>query len=170
MPVCETVDGFVLHEDCTKYYQCSNFVPIISDCPGGLFFNPGLGQCDFADNVTDCVGGTRDPNPGTGTTQPIIISTEPIVQTTIADRTTEAPVEPTTVAELTTAAPIETTTVADLTTQPPVQTTTTEKPVVTTLKPEPTTVPAVETTIGSGICPPTGVVFIPYPGKPCTYL
>lgn len=37
--------------DCSKYYECSNGVPISNECTGELVWNPELHTCDFPGNV-----------------------------------------------------------------------------------------------------------------------
>ncbi|ODN00760.1 putative chitinase 3 [Orchesella cincta] len=67
-PDCPTTGViYIPHEDCTKYYVCDNGLPIEQVCPPPLYFNPSLDQCDFPENVAECVGGTRPPG-GNGTT------------------------------------------------------------------------------------------------------
>lgn len=39
--------------DCSKYYECSNGVPVLMDCPKGEFWNIKLNNCDWPQNV-DC--------------------------------------------------------------------------------------------------------------------
>jgi hypothetical protein len=148
LPVCEVEGELLAHEDCTKYYLCSNGVPIASDCPGGLFFNPGLDppNCDFDFNVTDCAGGTRDPEPGTGPTEPL-----PTETTTLAPTDGPSTGEPT----------------FEPTTEPVTEPTTTAVPVDPTTEPEPATTeqPLPSSTVSSGVCPPDGIDYVPYPGK-----
>ncbi|KAF1748402.1 hypothetical protein GCK72_024869 [Caenorhabditis remanei] len=38
------------------FYTCSNNQLTATRCPGGLVFNPYLGQCDYEENVRDCKG------------------------------------------------------------------------------------------------------------------
>lgn len=40
-------------EDCSKFYECFDGVPLHWECPNGLLFNPELLVCDWSDNV-DC--------------------------------------------------------------------------------------------------------------------
>jgi len=63
--VCEVADEMIPDVDCTKYYQCSNFEPILSECGPELYFNPALGYCDYPENVPECIGGTRPPTGNT---------------------------------------------------------------------------------------------------------
>nr|CAD7200287.1 unnamed protein product [Timema douglasi] len=42
--------------DCTKYYECSNGVSVLENCPPGLEFNPILFVCDWP-NRAGCVHG-----------------------------------------------------------------------------------------------------------------
>nr|XP_023024440.1 probable chitinase 10 [Leptinotarsa decemlineata] len=39
--------------DCSKYYQCTNGIKELKDCPESLFFNFNTGLCDFIDQ-TNC--------------------------------------------------------------------------------------------------------------------
>jgi hypothetical protein len=41
-------------EDCGSYYQCSNGVPILFNCPPGLHFNASLEVCDWP-NSANCI-------------------------------------------------------------------------------------------------------------------
>ncbi|CAL8107480.1 unnamed protein product [Orchesella dallaii] len=59
--------AYLPHEDCTKYYVCDNGFAVEQLCPLSLYFNPSIEQCDFPENVVECVGGTRPPG-GNGTT------------------------------------------------------------------------------------------------------
>ncbi|XP_055522436.1 peritrophin-1-like [Wyeomyia smithii] len=48
---------YLRHEsDCSKFYQCSNGVPMELQCPSGLLFNDQLNVCDWPSHV-DCGGG-----------------------------------------------------------------------------------------------------------------
>ena len=53
----ECPDGgapFVPHPtDCSLYYQCNGDLPILMDCPDGLYFDPQLNVCNWPDQV-DC--------------------------------------------------------------------------------------------------------------------
>ncbi|CAG9834944.1 unnamed protein product [Diabrotica balteata] len=48
---CPKVDGpdsvYFPHEDCSKFYQCSNGVPYVHNCSSGLHFNSKLNVCDY---------------------------------------------------------------------------------------------------------------------------
>ncbi|RZB39151.1 peritrophic matrix protein 2-C [Asbolus verrucosus] len=48
---CPAVDGadpvYIPHEDCTKFYECFNGVPILLECPDGMYFNPSKNVCDW---------------------------------------------------------------------------------------------------------------------------
>ena len=45
---------FVPHPtDCSLYYQCNGDLPILMDCPDGLYFDPQLNVCNWPDQV-DC--------------------------------------------------------------------------------------------------------------------
>ncbi|RZC36625.1 CBM 14 domain containing protein [Asbolus verrucosus] len=50
-PSCPPVDGadpvYIPHEDCTKFYECSNGIPYLFDCPDELHFNPSKNVCDW---------------------------------------------------------------------------------------------------------------------------
>jgi cytolysin (calcineurin-like family phosphatase) len=38
--------------DAGSFYQCSNGVPYLHNCPSGLVFNPKLNVCDWPENVS----------------------------------------------------------------------------------------------------------------------
>lgn len=46
-------EGSILlpHEDCTKYYQCSDGVAHVFDCPAGLHFSPELLICTYSEDA-----------------------------------------------------------------------------------------------------------------------
>ena len=45
---------FVPHPtNCSLYYQCNGDLPILMDCPDGLYFDPQLNVCNWPDQV-DC--------------------------------------------------------------------------------------------------------------------
>ncbi|XP_025832634.1 chitin-binding domain protein cbd-1 [Agrilus planipennis] len=60
--VCPAVDPlghsvYLPHKsDCSKFYECSNGVPVEQSCPNGLLFNPKLNVCDYPENVHSCPG------------------------------------------------------------------------------------------------------------------
>ncbi|GJQ81034.1 hypothetical protein Trydic_g21843 [Trypoxylus dichotomus] len=37
--------------DCTIFYKCNWGVPILFNCPAGLYFNPVLNVCDFPEDA-----------------------------------------------------------------------------------------------------------------------
>ena len=43
-------NGLYKHEDCSKFYQCSNGDTFVKNCASGLYFNPN-GYCDWPQNV-----------------------------------------------------------------------------------------------------------------------
>ncbi|CAK1580894.1 unnamed protein product [Parnassius mnemosyne] len=49
------IELLLKHEDCDKFYKCTLGQPIEMRCPGGLYFNTEISQCDWKDNV-DCSG------------------------------------------------------------------------------------------------------------------
>ena len=58
-PVPDPLDHvvFIPHRtDCTKFYMCSNGVPIQQFCPSGLHFNPNLFVCDWPQNANCVIG------------------------------------------------------------------------------------------------------------------
>lgn len=61
--VCPAVDGtlpvYIPHEDCTKFYECSNGVPYLFNCPENLFFNPNLNVCDYIFRA-NCSGSKKE--------------------------------------------------------------------------------------------------------------
>ncbi|KAJ3659509.1 hypothetical protein Zmor_011194 [Zophobas morio] len=54
-PSCPQKDGkypvYIPHEDCTKFWECSNGTPHLFDCPANLHFNPKLNVCDWPDQA-----------------------------------------------------------------------------------------------------------------------
>ena len=48
---CPINGQLLVHEDCSKYYQCQNNNPIIKVCNPGTFFNPSHSVCDWPVNV-----------------------------------------------------------------------------------------------------------------------
>ena len=40
--------------DCSSFFSCSNGIPVLFQCPGGLHFNNELQTCDWPDNA-NCV-------------------------------------------------------------------------------------------------------------------
>jgi hypothetical protein len=61
--ICEEGVEYMPHPNCSLYYACSNYVPIVRNCPGILYWNPSLNVCDHSVNVPECQGGTRPPSP-----------------------------------------------------------------------------------------------------------
>jgi hypothetical protein len=55
-------------DDCSSFFMCSNGVPILQKCPGGLHFNANLNVCDFIGsagcNPTPGVGEEEDDDDG----------------------------------------------------------------------------------------------------------
>jgi len=51
---CPEKEGFFPDPtDCSKFYQCANYLAWEHQCPGKLYFNKATAQCDFPENV-DC--------------------------------------------------------------------------------------------------------------------
>ena len=48
---CSRNGQLIVHDDCSKYYQCQNNNPIIKVCSPGTFFNPSHSVCDWPVNV-----------------------------------------------------------------------------------------------------------------------
>ncbi|GIY89826.1 uncharacterized protein CDAR_107551 [Caerostris darwini] len=49
---CPNDFGYYRHAgNCSNFYQCTDGVPSIKQCPKGLFFNSKLGMCDWAAQV-----------------------------------------------------------------------------------------------------------------------
>ncbi|CAH1280472.1 unnamed protein product [Diabrotica balteata] len=80
--------------DCSKYYECSNGVPILMDCPTGELWNIKINNCDWPANV-DCsyvvsttanpssdVPDTSSADTNTPSEDPTEATTEPIPYTT----------------------------------------------------------------------------------------
>ncbi|ODM91072.1 putative chitinase 3, partial [Orchesella cincta] len=82
---------FLPHPDCTKYVICDQGQDFLMDCPPDLYYNVEIQQCDFPENVPECVGGTRPPVGGsTVTTSRTTATQEPptSTDTPITNRTT----------------------------------------------------------------------------------
>ncbi|ODM88068.1 putative chitinase 3, partial [Orchesella cincta] len=47
--------------DCTRYIVCIYGQRNHMVCPGSLYYNPVTSNCEFQENVPECVGGTRPP-------------------------------------------------------------------------------------------------------------
>jgi len=51
---CPRLNGYFAHPDptdCTTFYFCNDGIPNEISCPGGLVFDPSLGQCGYTDQV-----------------------------------------------------------------------------------------------------------------------
>jgi hypothetical protein len=49
---CGSIEtGFIPHVDCTKYYNCTNYVGIVYRCEIGLLWNTDINECDFPGSV-----------------------------------------------------------------------------------------------------------------------
>ncbi|CAL8124526.1 unnamed protein product [Orchesella dallaii] len=57
--------SFLPLPDCTLYLICDNGLGTVMECAAGLYFNPSTEQCDYYENVPECVGGTRPPGGST---------------------------------------------------------------------------------------------------------
>ncbi|GJQ68679.1 hypothetical protein Trydic_g17219 [Trypoxylus dichotomus] len=54
-PLEEEFPTFLPNEsDCSLYYECSNGIPILMECPEGMAFNPVFDVCDIPANVPGC--------------------------------------------------------------------------------------------------------------------
>jgi hypothetical protein len=57
--VCPQPDGTFYHEECTKFWHCSNNIPYEKDCPAGLHFVerpwPLEGYCEWPE-LANCEG------------------------------------------------------------------------------------------------------------------
>ncbi|XP_052757052.1 mucin-2-like isoform X1 [Galleria mellonella] len=160
-PVCPDISLLLPAANCSQFYYCVFGEKEITDCPGGLHFNPVLQVCDQPQNAgceslpvrPPCTPGgggcgsnsttttTTTPEPTTTTTTP-----EPTTTTTTPEPTTTTTTpEPTTTTTTTTPEPTTTTTTPEptttttTTTPEPTTTTTTPEPTTTTTTPEPTT-------------------------------
>nr|CAH7765322.1 unnamed protein product [Callosobruchus chinensis] len=104
---CPPVDGprsqYFPHEtNCSLFYQCSNGVPYLQECPSGLYFNPKIDVCDYPRNV-DChnKNGTTEAPWTTTTNAPSTQSTSnPVTNSTTPSSTngtdaTRRPTRPT---------------------------------------------------------------------------
>lgn len=72
--VCATEGSnnvIVAHENCAKYYQCWDGLPVAFVCGQGTFFNPINNYCDYPDKV-DC-GNRIIPEPE------VIVPVEPVI-------------------------------------------------------------------------------------------
>ena len=132
-------------ENCSEYYVCSNGQGVVQPCPDNLYWNPETQECDYPENVPECVDGTRPP----------IGPTDPTTSGPTVDPTDEPTEEPTT-------EPTE-----EPTTEPTEKPTTepTEEP-TTERTQEPTTEPTEEPTNGpKPECPAEGFHQIPHECK-----
>ncbi|RZC39266.1 CBM 14 domain containing protein, partial [Asbolus verrucosus] len=107
-PECPPVDGpdavyFPDPTDCSRFYECSNGVAYLFDCPAGLDFDPKLNVCNYPEQA-GCRGGTTTVSPTPSTDQPE--STTSGWRTTSTTSTTSA--APTTTTSTTSAAPTTT--------------------------------------------------------------
>ncbi|CAL8124385.1 unnamed protein product [Orchesella dallaii] len=116
---------FLPHPDCTKYVICDEGQDFLMDCPPDLYYNTETEQCDFPENVPECVGGTRPPVGGStvttsrtttnATQEPPTTTSQPITNGTTAAST----VTPSTTRPPTTTPNVTTTTVDPPTTSEP---------------------------------------------------
>jgi hypothetical protein len=47
------------HVFCSYYYECTSDGPVVQFCPNPQFWNQNKKECDDAENVPECEGGTR---------------------------------------------------------------------------------------------------------------
>uniref|UniRef100_A0A6P7FM87 Uncharacterized protein LOC114329323 n=1 Tax=Diabrotica virgifera virgifera TaxID=50390 RepID=A0A6P7FM87_DIAVI len=89
-PVCPPRDGqesiYHPHEDCTKFWQCSNGVPYLFNCPPSLYFNTKLNVCDWPYNV-QCPPPTTQPTTTLTNKPPIVTTKQPPPLTTTTQKT-----------------------------------------------------------------------------------
>jgi hypothetical protein len=79
--------SFIPDDNCSIYWICANGEGVSLTCPAGLYFNPDNHECDYPENVPECVDGTRPPPTTTTTSMPTSTSTSTPSTTT----TTEGP-------------------------------------------------------------------------------
>ncbi|XP_023215863.1 chondroitin proteoglycan 2-like isoform X1 [Centruroides sculpturatus] len=49
---CPTANGlFKNPADCSTFYQCSNYIPYLHNCPASLHYNEDKEQCDYPENA-----------------------------------------------------------------------------------------------------------------------
>ncbi|XP_056647355.1 chondroitin proteoglycan 1-like [Diorhabda sublineata] len=80
-------------EDCGSFWQCSNGLPYLFNCPANLHFNPELNVCDYPQNV-GCVISTEDSSETTAadkTQTSITEETSPYTSTTASSTTSKVP-------------------------------------------------------------------------------
>ncbi|XP_057657128.1 chondroitin proteoglycan 1-like isoform X2 [Diorhabda carinulata] len=80
-------------EDCGSFWQCSNGLPYLFNCPANLHFNPELNVCDYPQNV-GCVISTEDSSETTTadkTQTSITEETSPYTSTTASSTTSKVP-------------------------------------------------------------------------------
>jgi len=76
----------VPHSNCSLFIVCVHGAGSIIQCPKSLYYNPQLEYCDYAENVQECVEGTRAPGIGSTTE-----TTQEPTQAPTTSRTTQAP-------------------------------------------------------------------------------
>lgn len=89
------IDEYAPHSsDCTKYYQCANYIFVEKNCAPNLHYNPDSLNCDYEDNV-NCLftieTGTTEQTTTETTPEPttIEILTDQSTDETLAELTTE---------------------------------------------------------------------------------
>lgn len=92
---CPHPSGTFRHADCSKFWHCSNGIPVEKQCPAGLHFVelewPLEGFCDFPENA-GCQEGGQTTAATTGGTEAV---TDEETEATEAEETTEAATEET---------------------------------------------------------------------------
>lgn len=63
-PTCAAGEQFYPSVTCSKYYQCSNGLPILRDCPATLEFNPVLDICELPETA-NCANNINYEKPPT---------------------------------------------------------------------------------------------------------
>ncbi|ODN01715.1 Endochitinase [Orchesella cincta] len=78
--------------NCSIIIVCAHGQPTEIQCPSGLYYSPELEYCDYAENVPDCVGGTRAPISGSTTPVTERPTENPTTRTTtVRPTTTDSP-------------------------------------------------------------------------------
>ncbi|OXA39716.1 uncharacterized protein LOC110861104 [Folsomia candida] len=103
--ICNDGERYSPHPECKFYWDCnSGGDPILRQCPADLFWDVAITACNLAENVPECVGGTRPPI--TNTTIPA--TTGPTMTTRATTTPSTTTIRPTTTTRRPTAAPCTT--------------------------------------------------------------